>query len=81
MSSAFKYKGCGPQSLGSPVKLAPMLGMIAKKVIVDKVAEKASSATPLKVSCWKGCEPKTGTPKTKKSPTRPGIRVNNCDCG
>jgi len=81
MSSAFKYKGCGPQSLGSAVKLAPMLGMIAKKVIVDKVAEKASSATPLKSSCWKGCEPKAGTPKTKKSPTRPGVRVNNCDCG
>ena len=61
MSSAFKYKGCGPQSLGSPVKLAP-------------------TATPLKSSCWKGCEPKPGTPKTKKSPTRPGVRVNNCDC-
>jgi len=80
MSSAFKYKGCGPQSLGSSVKLAPILSVIAKKVIVDKVAEKASSATPLKSSCWKGCEPKPGTPKTKKSPTRPGVRVNNCDC-
>ena len=80
MSSAFKYKGCGPQSLGSSVKLAPILGVIAKKVIVDKVAEKASSATPLKSSCWKGCEPKPGTPKTKKSSTRPGVRVNNCDC-
>ena len=81
MSSAFKYAGCGPRKLGSAIKLAPILGMIAKKVIVDKVAEKASSATPLKASCWKGCEPKPGTPKTKKSPTRPGVRVNNCDCG
>ena len=33
-----------------------------------------------KVSCWKGCEPKPGTPKTKDSPTIPGKRVNNCDC-
>ena len=41
----------------------------------------AAGSTPAKISCWKGCEPKDGTPKTKKSPTRPGIRVNNCDCG
>jgi hypothetical protein len=34
-----------------------------------------------KISCWKGCAPKAGTPKTKKSPTIPGKRVNNCDCG
>ena len=80
MNSAFKRKGCGPQALGSAVKLAPIFGAIAKKVIVDKVAKKVSSATPLKVSCWKGCEPKPGTPKTKKSPTKPGKRVNNCDC-
>jgi hypothetical protein len=52
MSSAFKYKGCGPQKLGSAIKLAPILGMIAKKVIVDKVAEKVSGGTPLK-ACWK----------------------------
>jgi len=58
MNPAFKRKGCGPQALGSAVKLA----------------------TPLKISCWKGCEPKPGTPKTKKSPTKPGERVNNCDC-
>ncbi len=31
-------------------------------------------------TCWKGCEPKAGEPKTKMSPTRPGVRVNNCDC-
>jgi hypothetical protein len=36
--------------------------------------------TVAKMSCWKGCAPKPGTPKTKKSPTRPGVRVNNCDC-
>ena len=40
-----------------------------------------SEVSPVKVSCWKGCEPKPGTPKTKKSPTKPGVRVNNCDCG
>ena len=40
MNSAFKRKGCGPQALGSAVKLAPILGMIDKKVIVDKVAKK-----------------------------------------
>ena len=34
-----------------------------------------------KIKCWPGCAPKVGTPKTKKSPTRPGERVNNCDCG
>lgn len=39
-----------------------------------------SLGSALKVSCWKGCEPKPGTPKTKKSPTKPGKRVNNCDC-
>ena len=48
MSSALKRKGCGPQSLGSAVKLAPILGVIAKKVIVDKVSEKVSGGTPLK---------------------------------
>ena len=80
MSSAFKRKGCGPQSLGSPVKIAPILGMIAKKVIVDKVAEKASSAVKFKganssnSSCWKGYK-KVGT---KKSPTNPGVTVNDC---
>jgi hypothetical protein len=82
MNSAFKRKGCGPQALGSAVKLAPILGMIAKKVIVDKVAKKVSSATPLKFegansgnsSCWKGYK-KVGT---KKSPTNPGVTVNDC---
>lgn len=48
------------------------------------ICKKVQSAThfrsPAKMKCWKGCEPKPGTPKTKKSPTRPGIRVNNCDC-
>lgn len=40
-----------------------------------------ANASVAKVSCWKGCEPKEGTPKTKDSPTIPGKRVNNCDCG
>jgi hypothetical protein len=85
MSSAFKYKGCGPQKLGSAIKLAPILGMIAKKVIVDKVAEKVSGGTPLKkkvldhtnTTCWPGHAPKAGEPKTKIS-SKTGRRVNNC---
>ena len=37
--------GCGiPKECDcdSPVKLAPLVGMVAKKVLVDKIAEKAS---------------------------------------
>lgn len=49
--------------------------------ICKKVQSVTHFRSPLKASCWKGCEPKPGTPKTKKSPTRPGVRVNNCDCG
>jgi len=49
--------------------------------IGGKFGEVVESASVAKVSCWKGCDPKPGTPKTKKSPTRPGERVNNCDCG
>ena len=37
-----KRKGCGPQGLGSPIKLAPILGMVAKSLIANKIAEKAS---------------------------------------
>ena len=59
--------GCGPLKLGTPFKLAPALGMIAKKVIADKVSEKVSEkleGTPLKKkkgkglksACWKGYE-------------------------
>tara|TARA_R100001460_G_scaffold19460_1_gene40548 strand:- start:336 stop:536 length:201 start_codon:yes stop_codon:yes gene_type:complete len=36
------------QKCKSPIKLAPILGMLAKKVIVGKIAEKAKKATPLK---------------------------------
>jgi len=38
--------GCGIHKTcdcGSPAKLAPVIGMVAKKVLVDKIAEKASS--------------------------------------
>ena len=51
-ATPLKKRGCGPQSLGSAIKLAPILGAIAKKVIVDKVSEKISGGTPLK-ACWK----------------------------
>tara|TARA_R110002012_G_scaffold103335_2_gene243271 strand:- start:13 stop:261 length:249 start_codon:yes stop_codon:yes gene_type:complete len=79
MKTPFKRKGCGPQKLGSPIKLAPILGMVAKKVIVDKIAEKASpakfkGANSSNSSCWKGYK-KQGT---KPSPTKPGVTVNNC---
>ncbi len=43
--SSQKSDCCGVPNCGcsgSPAKLAPVLGMIAKKVIVDKVAEKAA---------------------------------------
>ena len=33
-----KRKGCGPQGLGSPIKLAPILGMVAKSLIAGKIA-------------------------------------------
>jgi len=42
MKTENKRKGIGPKCLGSPMKIAPMLGMIAKKVIVDKVSDKLS---------------------------------------
>ena len=61
-ATPLKRKGCGPQSLGSAIKLAPILGLIAKKVIVDKVSEKISGGTPLK-ACWKTHE---RTPNTKE---------------
>ena len=77
MSSAFKRKGCGPQALGSPVKIAPILGMIAKKVIVDKVAEKASSATPLK-ACWKTGGPGNQGYVQKGTKKKGGRTVPNC---
>ena len=48
--------------------------------VQKKGCSTAKFSSVAKVSCWKGCEPKPGTPKTKKSPTRPGVRVNNCDC-
>jgi hypothetical protein len=85
-ATPLKRKGCGPQSLGSAIKLAPILGMIAKKVIVDKVSEKISGGTPLKdkkvldhtnTTCWPGHAPKPGEPKTKIS-SKTGRRVNNC---
>lgn len=79
MKTPMKRKGCGPQGLGSPIKLAPILGMLAKKVIVDKISEKASpakfkGANSKNSDCWKGYK-KQGT---KPSPTKPGVTVNNC---
>ena len=74
--------GCGPQKLGTPFKLAPVLGMIAKKVIADKVSEKVSEkveGTPLKKkkgkglksACWKGYE-------AIGMKTKNGRKVPNC---
>mgnify|MGYP003148030363 FL=1 len=76
---ANKRKGCGPQALGSPIKLAPILGMVAKSLIAGKIAEKASpakfkGANSKNSDCWKGYK-KQGT---KPSPSKPGVTVNNC---
>ena len=68
MISPLKRKGCGPQSLGA-----------ATKMLASPLAFKGANSSNSK--CWKGCEPKAGEPKTKMSDTRPGVRVNNCDCG
>ena len=45
MKTPFKRKGCGPQKLGSPVKFVELL---AKKLIVDKIAKKASPSKQVK---------------------------------
>ena len=55
--------------------------MRGTRVGSGKFGEVVESASVAKVSCWKGCAPKAGTPKTKESDTIPGKRVNNCDCG
>ena len=40
MKTQNKRKGIGPKCLGSPMKIAPILGMIAKKVLISKAVDK-----------------------------------------
>ena len=76
-------RGCGPQKLGTPFKLAPMMAMAVKAIapiVAKKVMDKASGGPTFKGAnssnseCWKG-KVKVGT---KPSPTRPGVTVNDC---
>ena len=75
-------RGCGPQKLGTPFKLAPLAAVAVKAVapiVAKKVMDKVSGPTfkganASNSKCWPGYE-KQGT---KESPTRPGVRVNNC---
>ena len=79
-------RGCGPQKLGTPFKLAPLAAIAVKAVapvVAKKVMDKVSGPTfkganASNSKCWPGYGPPEDGPKTKESPSRPGVRVNNC---
>jgi hypothetical protein len=71
MSTPFKRKGCGPRGLGAP-KGSPLKKNLDETDPWQGVPFKGANSS--NSSCWKGYK-KVGT---KKSPTNPGVTVNDC---